>query len=601
MSFEKADLIDLRKLGVSSLLDLALILPKYEDYGVTPEPVLNTNASVQVEIISQKTTTRILQIEAFCNEWSQNIAISIFNARPWHYSVFKRGKILYIHGRISEYGGLIRFNNPKVLKELGGIKAIFKLAVNDERIKELITKYINKENLKQIHLNNDEIGALLSIHKGDKNSANLIQNLQNNEKLIQILKFLEIYNYTRKLSTKKRYFQANAIRAYDISKWLENLPFSPTNDQLKAMEDIKGDLASQVAKKRVIMGDVGSGKTLVMLMAALMAKDNKSLIMAPTSILAEQIYNEAKRLLPADFKVLLVKSGDKNPPLNEATLIIGTHVLLYKDLPSAGLIMIDEQHRFGSAQRAQIERMCSDENGAHAHFLQFSATPIPRTLALINSNFVSYSFLKQMPFKKQIHTQIITDSAFSALLEHIQTQISQNKQVIIVYPRVEEKNNFLYASLDKAKDFWQKRFRRVFITHGKDKDKEEIIARFRDDGDILLSTTIIEVGISLPRLSTIVIVGAERFGLATLHQLRGRVGRQGGQGWCYLYTKLKSQNERLNGFCATLDGFEIAELDLQNRQGGDILDGHIQHGSVFNFYEFEEDLAKLASKRLDVV
>ena len=367
------------------------------------------------------------------------------------------------------------------------------------------------------------------------------------------------------------------------------------------MEDIKGDLASQVAKKRVIMGDVGSGKTLVMLMAALMAKDSKSLIMAPTSILAEQIYNEAKRLLPADFKVLLVKSGDKNPPLNEATLIIGTHVLLYKDLPSAGLIMIDEQHRFGSAQRAQIERMCSDENGAHAHFLQFSATPIPRTLALINSNFVSYSFLKQMPFKKQIHTQIITDSDFSALLEHIQTQISQNKQVIIVYPRVEEKNNFLYASLDKAKDFWQKRFRRVFITHGKDKDKEEIIARFRDDGDILLSTTIIEVGISLPRLSTIVIVGAERFGLATLHQLRGRVGRQGGQGWCYLYTKLKSQNERLNGFCATLDGFEIAELDLQNRQGGDILDGHIQHGSVFNFYAFEEDLAKLASKRLDVV
>ena len=186
MSFEKADLIDLRKLGVSSLLDLALILPKYEDYGVTPEPVLNINASVQVKIISQKTTARILQIEAFCNEWSQNIAISIFNARPWHYSVFKRGKILYIHGRISEYGGLIRFNNPKVLKELGGIKAIFKLAVNDERIKELITKYINKENLKQIHLNDDEIDALLSIHKGDKNSANLIQNLQNNEKLIQI-------------------------------------------------------------------------------------------------------------------------------------------------------------------------------------------------------------------------------------------------------------------------------------------------------------------------------------------------------------------------------------------------------------------------------
>ena len=600
MSFEQGDLADLHKLGVSSLLDLALILPKYEDYSATNEPVLNTNASVQVEIISQRNSARTLQIEAFCQSWQQNIGISIFNARPWHYGAFKRGKILFIHGRISEYGGLIRFNNPKILKELGGIKAVFKQNVDDGRVKELITKYINKENLSNIKLNDDEINALLSIHKGDKNSANLMQNLQDNEKVLKILKFLEIYNYTRKLSTKKRYFQANEISLYDISKWLKSLPFTPTNDQIKAIDDIKSDLASKIAKKRVIMGDVGSGKTLVMLSAALMAKSTKSLIMAPTSILAEQLYNEAKRLLPSDFKVLLVKSGDKNPPLNDANLIIGTHVLLYKDLPSAGLIMIDEQHRFGSAQRAQIERMCSDENGAHAHFLQFSATPIPRTLALINSHFVSYSFLKQMPFSKQIHTKIITDSDFSALLEHIKAQIKQNKQIIIVYPRVEEKNNFLYASLDSAKQFWQKRFERVYITHGKDKDKEDVIALFRDNGDILLSTTIIEVGISLPRLSTIVIVGAERFGMATLHQLRGRVGRQGGQGWCYLYTKLKSPNERLNGFCATLDGFEIAELDLQNRQGGDILDGHIQHGNVFNFYEFEEDLAKLASQRLNL-
>lgn len=600
MSFEKADLADLHKLGVSSLLDLAFILPKYEDYSATNEPVLNTNASVQVEIISQRNSARILQIEAFCQAWQQNIGISIFNARPWHYGAFKRGKILFIHGRISEYGGLIRFNNPKILKELGGIKAVFKQNVDDGRVKELITKYINKENLSNIKLSDDEINALLSIHKGDKNSVNLIQNLQDNENLLKILKFLEIYNYTRKLSTKKRYFQANAISLYDISKWLKSLPFTPTNDQLKAIDDIKSDLTSKIAKKRVIMGDVGSGKTLVMLSAALMAKSTKSLIMAPTSILAEQLYSEAKRLLPSDFKVLLVKSGDKNPSLNDANLIIGTHVLLYKDLPSAGLIMIDEQHRFGSAQRAQIERMCSDENGAHAHFLQFSATPIPRTLALINSHFVSYSFLKQMPFSKQIHTQIITDSDFSALLEHIKAQINQNKQIIIVYPRVEEKNNFLYASLDSAKQFWQKRFERVYITHGKDKDKEDVIALFRDNGDILLSTTIIEVGISLPRLSTIVIVGAERFGMATLHQLRGRVGRQGGQGWCYLYTKLKSPNERLKGFCATLDGFEIAELDLQNRQGGDILDGHIQHGNVFNFYEFEEDLAKLASQRLSL-
>ena len=597
MGFEKADLADLHKLGVSSLLDLALILPKYEDYSASKEPTLNADASVQVDIISQQRSPNTLQINAHCPSWEQNVRIAIFNARPWHYGAFKRGKSLYIHGRVSEYGGMICFNNPKIIKELGQIKANFKLSVSDERISELISKYITKQNLSEIKLKDDEINALLALHKGDKNSVILMQSLSENEKLVNILKFLEIYNYTRKLSGKKRYFDAKAINPSNISQWLAKLPFSPTDDQLKAIEDIKNDLKSTIAKKRVIMGDVGSGKTLVMLSSALMCAPTKSLIMAPTSILAQQIYDEAKRLLPSDFKVLLVKSGDKKVNLDEATLIIGTHVLLYKDLPSVGLIMIDEQHRFGSAQRAQIERLSSGEDGTRAHFLQFSATPIPRTLALINSNYVSYSFLKQMPFSKQISTQIITDAHFSSLLAHIRSQIEQGKQIIIVYPRVEEKSEFLYASLESSKQFWRTRFKNVYITHGKDKQKEDIIEAFRNDGDILLATTIIEVGISLPRLSTVVIVGAERLGLATLHQLRGRVGRRGGQGWCYLYTKLKTPPPRLKGFCATLDGFEIAELDLQNRQAGDILDGHIQHGSIFNFYNMEESITRAANER----
>ena len=413
----------------------------------------------------------------------------------------------------------------------------------------------------------------------------------------------------------------------------------PTGDQLKAIDDIKNDLKSDQAKRRVIMGDVGSGKSLVMFATALLAAPKKSIIMAPTSILAQQLYTEAKRLLPSDFSILLVQSGDKKVDFSNATLIIGTHVLLYQKLPKCAVIMIDEQHRFGSAQRHKIELLSSqgedekeslarnsripkqnDEHNdeqegeqegeqilsqnhsanARAHFLQFSATPIPRTLALINSRFVSYSFLKQMPFEKQILTKIIKNADFNALLEHIRTQIEQGKQTIIVYPLVASNERSNYTSLEEAKSFWFSRFKGVYATHGKDKEKENIVESFAQNGNILLSTTIIEVGISLPRLSTIVVVGAERLGLASLHQLRGRVGRHGGQGWCFLFTKMSTPPQRLIDFCATLDGFEVANIDYKNRQGGDILDGSIQHGATFRFYELEEDITTAAQARAQV-
>ena len=298
------------------------------------------------------------------------------------------------------------------------------------------------------------------------------------------------------------------------------------------------------------------------------------------------------------MNIILVQKNETNLDLDKANLIIGTHVLLYKNLPQSPLVMIDEQHRFGSMQRQKINELTSCGT-YRAHFLQFSATPIPRTLSLIQSNFVKFSFLKQIPYQKNIHTIILQNSGFSGLLSHLKDQISKGKQAIIVYPLVEESEKSNYQSLSEAGAFWFERFERVFSTHGKDKQKEQIVAEFAENGDILLSTTIVEVGISLPRLSTIVVVGAERLGLATLHQLRGRVGRNGGEGWCYIYTKLKEPPQRLKEFAKTLDGFKIADLDLKNRQAGDILDGSVQHGATFNFYEMEEDLALQAQNRLN--
>jgi ATP-dependent DNA helicase RecG len=222
------------------------------------------------------------------------------------------------------------------------------------------------------------------------------------------------------------------------------------------------------------------------------------------------------------------------------------------------------------------------------HFLQFSATPIPRTQALIMSNFVNLTLIKDLPFKKDITTYVIDKNDFKSLIKRIQIEISNNNQVIIVYPLVEESKNYGYLSLEEAKEFWFKYFDGVYLTHGKDKDKEKILQDFRNYGNILLTTTVIEVGISLPRLTTIVIVGAERMGLATLHQLRGRVARYGQKGYCYLFTKDKN-NKRLINFANTLDGFKIAELDLAYRKSGDLLDGSIQSGENFKFFDEIKD------------
>lgn len=584
-------------MGVSSLLDLALILPKsFDDLSVKNEPNEGDN-TVEIETKTLQSRKFILNITAFCYTWNCDIKITIFNARAWHFGAFKKGKKFFIHGKSNFNFGFWQFINPKIVTKIGEISPHYKLDLKDASVQEILKKYINYDALIQEGLNEVEANFIIQIHKNSQNSVKIIKNLDLNEKDRKILSFIEIFSYLKKLRAKKLDFPCKNFALTDISAWISKLPFKPTNDQQKAIDDIKNDLSSPIASKRVIMGDVGSGKTLVILAAALMNYPQISYLMAPTSILAEQIFNEAKRLLPDFMNTILVKSGEKTLNLNGANLVIGTHALLYHNLAKSNLVMVDEQHRFGSNQRDKIAELTKDGK-YRANFLQFSATPIPRTLSMIQSEYVSFSFLKQMPFKKDIRTTIIQNNGFSELLRHIKSEISNGRQVIIVYPLVEESQTSIYQSLDEGASFWQKRFENVMITHGKDKDKDKKLEIFRDSGSLLLTTTVVEVGISLPRLSIIVIVGAEKMGLASLHQLRGRVGRNGGIGYCYLYTKLESIPERLKEFAVTLDGFKVAEIDLKNRQAGDLLDGTIQHGETFNYFDYDEDIALKAKERL---
>ena len=597
MKFEASDRAKLLKIGVLSLLDLALVLPKgFEDTTIAKSPRVG-QVCINVKITSLASRSGMLTALAFCEQWQSSVKIVIFNAKSWHYGAFKTGKEMAIYGLCSYAFGSWQIVNPKITTKIGQIVPKFKTELKDEELKKLILKYLNLQNLLAEGLNEKEAKFLADLQRLDEQSVQILYRLKNEGEGIEILKFVEIFNYIKKLSAKKTYFKSPKIKLFDISSWLKSLPFTPTNDQINAINDIRDDLSAVQAKRRVIMGDVGSGKTLVILAAALSVYPQSAILMAPTSILSEQIYNEAKRLLPPFMNVMLVRSGEKKIDFSGANLIIGTHALLFHELPNSPLVMVDEQHRFGSNQRKKIEELASNED-ERANFVQFSATPIPRTLSLIQSEIVNFSFLKQMPFKKNIMSQILGTSEFGFLLTHIKKQLAGGFQVAIIYPLVESSESSNYQSLSEAQGFWLKNFKNVFVTHGKDKEKEEILRRFREEGEILLSTTVVEVGISLPRLNTIVIVGAERLGLATLHQLRGRVGRNGGDGYCFLFTKLKEAPARLKEFCATNDGFKVAELDLKNRQSGDILNGFFQHGATFNFYDYEDDITQAAKARV---
>ncbi len=601
MKIKESDFDFFKKLKIRTAIDLALILPKkIEDLSASKNPKENEICTQKIFIKSVSSRKNQLFGLAFCQEWNEDISFVFFHPKPWHFGLCKVGKELIFSAKLSHFNHIWQFNNPKILSSFEGFIPRYQIqGLRDSKIVEFMHRYLNYENLKESGIADKYIYFLLNLHAYDEKSFLMFENLQNFNK---DLKYIEMFNFLKRLQAKKTYSKAYEIEIFNITSWLKNLPFTPTKDQLQALKDIEQDLASKDAKRRVIMGDVGCGKTLVLLGAALMVYPKQAILMAPTSILAKQLYEETKKILPDFMDILFIKGGKKEKKIEEqlkkANLIIGTHALIHLRSHNAVLVMIDEQHRFGSGQRQKIHTL--NENECAPHFIQFSATPIPRTLSMIQSELLNFSFIKEMPFKKDITTYCIQNEGFTKLSEKIKEEIAKNHQIIIIYPLVNPSDKIPYLSLEQAREYWENNYERVFVTHGKDKQKDMILERFRDEGNILLSTTVVEVGISLPRLSMIVIVGAERLGLATLHQLRGRVGRVGLKSSCYLYTKLKEIPIRLKEFANTLDGFKIAELDLKNRLSGDLLDGFIQHGNEFKFFNFSKDEEILEEVKKDL-
>ncbi len=579
------DKVLFQKLKIVSLLDLALLIPiSYRDTNLSETIEIGRVQTFEARVDKVSSVNGMLRISFYLPYFNQYLSSMIFRVTSYHHKLYTLGSNHYIHGKVEEYRGNIQMNQPQSLKKVGEIIAKYASSFSQNKmIASLIERYIFDKSLSEEGLNQSEISTIMNLHYPKKN-----EDIEEYNR--DVLKFIEAFNYIKKLKSKRKESPPISLLNGSLELFIKNIPFKLTREQKKVIDEIKIDFSNpKKATRRMVIGDVGSGKTMVILASAVMAYPQKSILMAPTSLLALQIYEEAVNFLPKDMKIALVMQGKKSKgDYLDADFIVGTHAILFKDdMPKAPLVMVDEQHRFGTKQRAVLEAMMARDK-YKPHFLQFSATPIPRTQAMMQSELIDVSLITTTPFKKDITSIVIGREDFSQLLEDIKSEISKNNQVLIVYPLVEESMEIPYQSLEEGRAFWEKRFEKVYLTHGKDKKKEEVLQNFREDGNILLATTVVEVGISLPRLTLIVIVGAERLGLATLHQLRGRVGRLGLKSWCYLFTNNKN-NGRLKAFTQTNSGFEIAHLDLKFRNSGDIVDGTVQSGMQFKFLDLSED------------
>ena len=437
------------------------------------------------------------------------------------------------------------------------------------------------------------------------------------QKARERLKFEELfYIQLQILRQMKRREQNEGFRMPIVGKAFHSqyntLPFPLTNAQKRVLREIQTDLKSGRQMNRLLQGDVGSGKTIVALLTALLSVDNgyQACIMAPTEILANQHFETINKLL-SPLNERLAKAGEKalNCQLltgsttpkqrvalheqlqnGEINILIGTHALIEKDVVFAnlGLCIIDEQHRFGVAQRAKLW----EKNVRAPHVLVMTATPIPRTLAMTVYGDLQVSIIDELPpGRKPVQTLHYNIERRTTINQFITQQIDLGRQVYIVYPLIQENEKLDLQDLQNGYNRLCETFPqyRISMVHGqmRAKDKDEQMQHFaKGETQILVATTVIEVGVNVPNASVMIIENAERFGLSQLHQLRGRVGRGADQSYCLLLTKMeisKDTRKRMDIMVATNDGFRIAEADLQLRGPGD-LEGTQQSGLPFDLH-----------------
>ena len=544
-----------------------------------------------------------------------------FNGGKYAKQTYHIGKDYLVFGRPSVFNNRIQVQHPdmdeasKVDTSAMGMQPYYnttekmKKAGLNSRAVERLTKTLNEKLPPLTETLPDFITAKLHLMGRDEalRTVHYPQDAKTLERARVRLKFEELFfvqlNILRYASDQRRKYRGYVFsHVGDIFNdfYAHYLPFPLTGAQKRVIREIRKDMGSGRQMNRLLQGDVGSGKTLVALMSMLIALDNgyQACIMAPTEILAEQHLQTIMQMLgnmPVRVALLTgIVKGRRRREVLEGLLdgtihiLVGTHAVIEDTVQFArlGFVVVDEQHRFGVAQRAKL--WSKSQNPPHV--LVMTATPIPRTLAMTLYGDLDVSVIDELPpGRKPIVTQHYFDSRITSLYDGIRRQIRLGRQVYIVFPLIEESEKIDLKNLEQGFEVLQQAFPefRLSKVHGRMKpaDKEAEMQRFvKGETQILVATTVIEVGVNVPNASVMVIMDAQRFGLSQLHQLRGRVGRGADQSYCLLVTPYKlaeDTRKRIDIMCDTNDGFRIAEADLKLRGPGD-LEGTQQSGMAFD-------------------
>jgi len=368
------------KLAITTYSELALLLPhSYEDLRLHTQLKQESFQVLDATVESVHKTPNSLQITFFAHNLGYRVSGVLFQVKPYMLHQFSVGSRDYYYGKVVSKGGSCTITMPKKVTKVGNIVPKYKTPLRSDVMWRLIQKELRVACLQEEGIPQTYAQEVVACHFPTEDFP---LNTQPTGRLLHALKYIELFHYMKQLSLKRRYFPTFLSQKCSFESWEKTLPFQLTPQQRKAIEDIVGDFSKKVAAKRMVVGDVGSGKTMVMLASAFMVGTNRSLLMAPTTILANQLYEEACKYLP-NLRVVLVTNKTKKRDLSEYDCIIGTHALLYRDLPQTALVMVDEQHRFGTKQRAMLEKLVS-RGKERPHYIQFSATPIPRTQAMIH-------------------------------------------------------------------------------------------------------------------------------------------------------------------------------------------------------------------------
>ena len=576
-----------------------------------------------IEILGERKAKRMI---AWLEDETGIVELTWFQGIQWIQKILQEGSQYLVYGKAGFFNGRPQIMHPEIelfTPELSNGKSFLEpvystteklkaKGLNARQISKLTAALFTLVSPKDIieNIPEDVLQKLNLIRKYDAVIAvHFPKNPEEYELALHRLKFEEFFLAQIRMGMirgrrhrKSKGVVFEKVGALFNSFYNDYLPFELTNAQKRVIKEIRADTAKSHQMNRLLQGDVGSGKTIVALLVMLIAADNnfQSCMMAPTEILAQQHYNNLKILLkdlPAGIALLtgstkqserkIIYEGLKNGSIH---ILVGTHAVIEEvvQFKSLGLVVIDEQHRFGVAQRAKLW----EKSETPPHVLVMTATPIPRTLAMTAYGDLDYSVIDELPPGRQpIITVHRYETKRASVMDFVKEEIAKGRQAFFVYPLIEESEKMSYENLmqgyEQVKSFFPEHQYSISMVHGKmpAEQKETNMQRFKSrDTHILVGTTVIEVGIDIPNASVMVIESSEKFGLSQLHQLRGRVGRGNDKSYCVLLSPYKITNEakeRLKIMCATNDGFKIAEKDLELRGPGEI-EGTKQSG-MLNF------------------